>query len=87
MYIRTVKEMIQGNKMKKFEVGKVYRWIISSDEQSGFDSEPSQWFTVTKDLSDEEVEVVWCDGTVEFFYHSALEDLYIPEVKAVGEYE
>jgi hypothetical protein len=71
----------------KFEVNSTYRWPMSEDEQSGFDTKPSMWFTVTKELSDEEVEVVWCDGTVEFMFHSALEDLYIPEVSAMGEYE
>ena len=73
--------------MKKYKVGSTYRWPMSEDEHSGYDSKPSMWFTVTKELSEEEVEVIWCDGEVDSAFHSDFEMLDIPEVSAIGKYE
>ena len=71
----------------RFKVDSVYRWPMSEDEHSGFDTKPSLWFTVTKELSDDEVEIVWCDGEVDSMPHSSLKFIYVPEVRAIGEYE
>ena len=69
------------------QVGKYYRWCMSEDEQSGFDTLPSLWFKVTYRKGDGQIRISWGDGTKDYMHEDDDEDLYIPEVEGLGKYE
>ena len=69
------------------QVGKYYRWCMSEDEQSGFDTLPSLWFKVDYRKADGQIRISWGDGTKDYMHEDDDEDMYIPEVEGLGKYE
>ena len=69
------------------KLNSIYRWPMGDDEQSMQDTKPSLWFTVVDVLPDGLVKIKWCNGEVDTMSTDSDQDLYIPEVLAVGDYE